>query len=363
MPRYGSLRWISCGAVTRQMVGPVKTLLRLVAVLTALCGVSTASVGSDGGRIINVVTTNSQLLLSFEANPGCDYQVQSAPDAESVRWVDIPPRITSTGNLAGATCTMPSTSAFFHVLEFTNRVFWYDWRYFYESPVLANWALGTSQTSYAHVDRPYDWYVDQADTGQYSGNNCGPSSVAMAMKWYNQNSTNTAADARRTYPNGGGWWYTSDIINYLGLYSIPHTISAFTGTNQIVEILNQKNLVILCISTAYLTRDYTDQRRTGRFYDYASGHFLVVKGWRRTNSGLFFEVYDPNNWHAAYGDKTPKGRNRHQLSSDLSRAISNWWNYLIVIQPPSARGAAASIEPPSWLVPVDPKQIPHNWGL
>jgi hypothetical protein len=182
----------------------------------------------------------------------------------------------------------------------------------------------------------------------------------MAIKWYNQSFTKTAEDARNQYPEGGGW-YTSDIINYLNLNSVPNTTSAFTGTNQLVGVLNQSNLVILCISTAYLTTDYTAEHRAGRFYSFAGGHFIVVKGWRATSSGLYFEVYDPNNWHAVYADTTPRGRNRHLVSGDLISAISNWWNYLIVVHPPGGGGGKAALS--AWLKPVDPTQIVHAWGM
>jgi hypothetical protein len=217
------------------------------------------------------------------------------------------------------------------------------------------------QNSYAHNDRAYDWYIDQADTGTYANANCGPSSVTMGIKWYDQSFSKTAEDARNTYPEGGGWWYTYDIINYLNLNSIPNTTSYFTGTNQLMGLLNQSNLVILCISTAYLTEDYTSEHRVGRFYSYASGHFLVVKGYRIVDGNLFFEVYDPNDWHAAYADTTPKGRNRHLAAGELANAIANWWNYLIVIAPPGGGGMGA--EANVWLKPVDPAHIVHMWGM
>ncbi len=256
---------------------------------------------------------------------------------------------------------MQGHSGFYKVLEFTNNAFWYDWGYYYQVPLLGDWGLGAPQSAYVHHDRGYEWYIDQADTGIYANNNCGPSSVTMAIKWFNQNFNRTAEDARNTYPEGGGWWYTSDIINYLNRYSVPNTTSGFTGADQLSALLSQNNLIILCISTAYLTRDYVAEHRVGRFYNFAGGHFLVVKGCRVTNGGLFFEVYDPNNWHAVYLDSTPKGRNRHLAASDLASAIANWWNYLIVVHPPSGggRGTGSSV----WLKPVDPAHIVHMRGM
>ncbi|MGA2865759.1 MAG: hypothetical protein ABSF95_14900 [Verrucomicrobiota bacterium] len=316
---------------------------------------------SSGGKIISTCMTNSQMRLLFDTTSGCSYQVQSCPVVQSRFWDDALPPISATGSLASAQVPAPAPAGFFKVLEFTNRVFWYDWGYYYEAPFLCAWGLGSQQNSYVHLDRSYEWYIDQADTGACAGNNCGPSSVTMGINWFSQSFNQTAEDARNTYPEGGGWWYTSDIINYLNLYSVPNTTSSFTGTNQLMGILNQSNLLILCISTAYLTPDNTAEHRVGRFYSYASGHFLVVKGWRRTSSDLFFEVYDPNNWHATYADLTPKGRNRHLAASELANAIANWWNYLIVVHPQGGGGGRA--EQSAWLRPVDPAHIPHMWGL
>ena len=182
----------------------------------------------------------------------------------------------------------------------------------------------------------------------------------MSLKWYNPAFNRTAVDARNTYFREGGWWYTSDVISYLRLHGVPIATSAFTGTDQLMGILSQTNLVILCLNTAYLMQTSPNEYRVGRFYSFASGHFLVVKGWRKVGSALFFEVYDPNNWHAVYADRTPKGRNRHLPAAELADAIANWWDYLIVIPPP---GGGANLAASPWLAPVDPDRIIHASGM
>jgi len=321
---------------------------------------SLANAEGSGGQIVGTSMTNAQISLLFETTNGYSYQVQTNPTLNSRFWGDTFPPVSATGSLTSVLAPGQGTIGFYRVLEFTNLTFWYDWGYYYEVPFLSTWGLGTMQNSYAHNDRAYDWYIDQADTGTYANANCGPSSVTMGIKWYDQSFSKTAEDARNTYPEGGGWWYTYDIINYLNLNSIPNTTSYFTGTNQLMGLLNQSNLVILCISTAYLTEDYTSEHRVGRF-SYASGHFLVVKGYRIVDGNLFFEVYDPNDWHAAYADTTPKGRNRHLAAGELANAIANWWNYLIVIAPPGGGGMGA--EANVWLKPVDPAHIVHMWGM
>ena len=320
-----------------------------------------ASAAGYGGQIVSGCVTNSQMQLLFQTTSGCAYQVQSNPTVGSRFWSDTLPPLSATGSLASVLAPAEPITGFFRVLEFTNRTFWYDWGYYYEDPNLTAWGLGSTQSAYMHIDRPYDWYIDQAGTGPDADANCGPASVTMAIKWYNQSFGKTVADARNKYPEGGGWWYTYDVINYLNLYSVPNTTSWFTGTNQLMGILNQGNLVILCLSTADLGLDDASEHRVGRFYSYVGGHFLVVKGWRIVGDALFFEVYDPYNWQATYADTTPKGRNRHLPAGDLSNAIARWWNYLIVIPPPG--GGAGNAKQNSFILPVDPTQIAHKWGM
>jgi hypothetical protein len=315
-----------------------------------------------GGQVVSLSVSGGRVRLQFESLNGCSYQVQSSPVVQSRFWNDALTDVSPSGAQTSVSLPAPGENGFFRVLECTNRTFWYDWRYYYQEPVLTEWALGAHQDSYVRADRPYDWYIDQADTGACSENNCGPSSATMAIKWYDSNFAGTAADARRTYPAGGGWWYTSDIINYLNLWSVPCTVSSFTGTQQLMQILSDGQLVILCINAAYLNRDDISEHRVGRFYSYASGHLLVVKGWRMVDTKVFFEVYDPNNWHATYPDQTPKGRNRHLPAAELAEAIAKWWNYLIVVQP-TAGGKSAAEKASRGLLPVDPRQIVHQGGM
>ena len=220
----------------------------------AVCAQQASAVGY-GGQIVSACVTNSQMQLLFQTTSGCSYQVQSNPTVGSRFWGDAVAPLSATGSLASVLAPAQAGTGFFRVLEFTNHTFWYDWRYYSEEPWLNTWGLGSTQSAYMHTDRSYDWYIDQAETGPDADANCGPSSVTMAIKWYNQSFDKTAADARNKYPEGGGWWYTYDVINYLNLYSVPNTTSWFTGTNQLMGILNQSNLVILCLSTAYLGLD------------------------------------------------------------------------------------------------------------
>jgi hypothetical protein len=337
--------------------GHFRKLFALTALVCSVGLMSLTQAEGAGGWIVGTSMTNAQMYLLFSSADGYSYQVQANASLNSRFWNDALSAVSATGNLTSVLAPAPGTFGFFRVLEFTNRTFWYDWAYYYETPFLNTWGMGSVQNLYVHADRGYDWYIDQADTGNYAGENCGPASVTMAIKWYDQSFSKTAEDARNTYPEGGQGWATYDIINYLNLYSIPNTASHFTGTNQLMGVLDQSNLVIVCIQTAYLTQNDASEQRVGKFYGWSNTHFIVVKGYRIVDTNMFFEVYDPWDDHQVYADGTPKSRNRHLLAKELAKAITYGWNFLVVIPPPGGGGAGAAAN--VWLQPVDPKTIVH----
>ncbi|WP_235828909.1 C39 family peptidase [Anaerosacchariphilus polymeriproducens] len=195
-----------------------------------------------------------------------------------------------------------------------------------------SWGLGYYQTEYVSNNRPYDWYIDQKNTGTYANNNCGPSSVTMALKWKNGYFNKTAEDARNTYPRNGGWWSTDDIAKYLDLYGAKYQIQPISQNN-LKSILKQGNIAILCINTSYIPYNGNTNQRVGRFYNFGGGHFIVVKGYRVVDGKTYFETYDPNSWNESYQDGQLKGKDRYYQSDYLMNAARRWWSYSIVIQP------------------------------
>jgi len=204
------------------------------------------------------------------------------------------------------------------------------------SNTLKRWGLGKTQSEYVSNNRPYSWYIDQGNTGYYSNNNCGPSSTTMALKWYNRNFSKTAEDARNTYLENGGWWTTTDVTNYLRLNNTRYSVINSSGEGTLKNTLKQGNIAILCIDTSYLRYNANSEQRVGRFYDYQGGHFIVIKGYIVVDGKTYFEVYDPNNWDETYSDGQAKGQDRYYDSTELMNGMSNWWNYLIVVNDNSA---------------------------
>ncbi|PJI08757.1 MULTISPECIES: C39 family peptidase [Clostridium] len=209
---------------------------------------------------------------------------------------------------------------------------------------LEKWGLGEYESEHISNNKPYSWYIDQGNTGAYSNNNCGPSSTTMALKWYNSNFSKTAEDARNTYLEGGGWWRTTDVTNYLSLNNAKYSVIENSGENLLKSTLKRGNIVILCIDTSYLSYNDNPQQRVGRFYDYEGGHFIVVKGYIVVDGKTYFETYDPNNWDETYSDGQPKGQDRYYADNELMNGISNWWNYLIVVNNNTASSRNSFIE-------------------
>jgi hypothetical protein len=215
--------------------------------------------------------------------------------------------------------------------------------------------LGITEQSKKSNEAGYEWYIDQANTGAHSGVNCGPASVTMAIKWANSLFTGTAEDARNMYRPGGGWWYTSDIINYLNHHEVNNYVVSLGSINKIKEELDNGNVVILCLDMHYIRNESKIKWHIDRFYNAQNpgwGHFIVVKGYRVVDNNLHFEVYDPYGYGKTYTTGQPKGKNRYYRSEDIDYSTGIWWDYAIVVSRTSGKGDDA----------LDPATIPHKWG-
>ncbi|MDO5717151.1 MAG: stalk domain-containing protein [Tissierellia bacterium] len=190
-------------------------------------------------------------------------------------------------------------------------------------------------TKGVHNDVAYDWFMDQGNTGKYSDGNCGPTSVAMVMKWLDQTSEATGESVRNWEVNGGDWWNTDIIASYFDEKKVTYEVQAFTDEAQIQKALEEGKIALLCMEMkAVSTSKYPRKDRTERFYGFDGGHFLIVKGYEMIDGKLYFEVYDPNNWGMKYKDtKEPLGKDRLYLASEVAKGIKDWWGHIFIISP------------------------------
>jgi hypothetical protein len=277
----------------------------------------------------------AQVPYSFTAKSGYTYRVQS--NTTLSRFWQESSVISNTAGTVSLSLPYIGEMGFYRAIAADGPTFWYDWTWNAQKPTLSAWGMGKNQMAYVHNDRPYEWYVDQGSTGPDSRVNCGPSSTVMACKWYNSNSLVTAEEARNTYPEGNGWWYTTNVEDYLSLQGV--TWEESWPTNVTLELvtntLARGNIIIFCLDMAYVSETNNLSARVHGFYSGVTGHCIVAKGYRVTNAGTWIECYDPNSLGATYSDGTPKGRNRHYAWTELNPAITNWWPDCIIVSPPS----------------------------
>ena len=206
----------------------------------------------------------------------------------------------------------------------------------YRTDLYDSWGLTGTVVGAKRNPRPYHWYIDQSTTGTYADNNCGPSCVTMATKWYNRTYTKDAAYARSLYRSSGGWWYMSDIRAFLGVQQVPYRFVTLTGVSQLKGEIDAGNIIIVCLDMHPLSYNSDNAERVDKFYTtYPEwGHFLVLYGYVETTDATFFEVCDPNSYGKTYLDGTLKGNGRYYRGSEIYRSASAWSSNICIIEHP-----------------------------
>ncbi|MCM1991892.1 hypothetical protein [Oceanirhabdus seepicola] len=201
-----------------------------------------------------------------------------------------------------------------------------------ETQKLIAWGLGYNLEEQVQNDRDYEWYIDQCNTGIHSKDNCGPSSVTMAIKWADKEFKNTAEDARNTLQSKGGWWHTDDIVCYLYMNDIDYKKVGIVTSDKLMNALNEGHILLMCIDTKYLNYNQNSEQRVGKFHTNSGGHFLIVKGYVIVDGELYFTVYDPASRNRTYNDVTLKGKDRYYKADELVESAEEWWNLFFVIK-------------------------------
>jgi len=194
--------------------------------------------------------------------------------------------------------------------------------------------FGCLSTGFTENDRDYDWYLTQMGTGPAEGSNCGPTSTAMALRWHDEAQTVPVATIRETItPGDTGWWYTSDIEQALTTWNTPFRVLHAPDETVVLDALDRGSVLLLCITMDRITRAAAPRdTHFDRFYDYNSGHFLIVLG--HLDDGEWLIVHDPNNWHDDYYDDArlnPMGRARYYRTSEVLASMRVWWPYFFEI--------------------------------
>ena len=257
------------------------------------------------------ITNPGDLVASFTLSPGCHATINGAPQTSGVTQNNFQySMIYDVTDPAGG-------SKEWEVVGTNNSY-------------SVGWALGQFILAEVSNNRSYEWYIDQGTTGEYADVNCGPSSVTMAIQWYDSTFIRTPEDARAEFGPQGSLWYPIYINEYLGQYNVPYIpLTLGDSAAQTRDILKAQldsgRIVILILNTAPI-RIATAAGRADKYYADDFGHFLIVKGYKELDDDFFFEVYDPWDFGAAYPDGQLMGKDRYYRSGDIYSACSNWGN-------------------------------------
>ncbi len=231
------------------------------------------------------------------------------------------------------------------------------------------------------IQAPFAWYVWQGyvrDGNLEPGAkfNCGPATVAMALRYGSNNLIQVSPEAvRDMIPRQAGMqsgMVLDDLLVALEQWQMParrlHTLaeieSAIARDHIVLVNLHMSAIApvqeaIAPVPGAPLTTI------TGRYYAYDQQHGLVLKGLvRDSQTGrYYFVVYDPNVWagnpvYYYYGDaRYPRGLNRLYAYEEIASAM----------QPPHFFEAMEILASPAQPVPVaqpllhDPVEVMAAW--
>ncbi|MBC8053917.1 MAG: hypothetical protein H7Y13_12700 [Sphingobacteriaceae bacterium] len=210
--------------------------------------------------------------------------------------------------------------------------------------------LGSVVTEEKRLVKPYEWYVSQDTSGTSSKVNGGAACISMALKWTNvlKFSSSDISEIRRTsievFPlqaRDPGYLFTPECVAfYLGLKNVFHKIITLSPDPfDVTEQIDKGNLVIMLVDFAKIPFNTLGYQYTNRFYTLpdktipTTGHWIVIKGYKRVDGNLFYETYDPYSKGEKYENGEPKGKNRYYYSQSISSGINgqNGWPYAFVI--------------------------------
>jgi hypothetical protein len=270
-------------------------------------------------RFPDTILSGKDLIASFSLTSGAEATVSSVTQVSGVTKNNFESRLTYAVKGPGGITKYWNVTA-------TNNGYSNDW------------GLGNFVKKSLSNNRSYDWYLDQANTGSYSGINCGPTSVTMALKWADSLFNKTPEDARNYYPGSTDLWGSASLREYIKdngfLFKVtPLGADAESTRDSLKKQLDQGHILIILLtmgSIRYMSGPYPDNR-TDRFYTETFNHFIVVKGYKEVDDEFYFEVYDPYNYAAFNMDRTPKGKDRYYRYEDVYTGCLNMDNDATII--------------------------------
>ena len=200
------------------------------------------------------------------------------------------------------------------------------------------YGLGSVKTAGKSLTSKSNYYFDQSMSGTFANANCGPTVASMAVKWADADFKKSPKQAREAIRPEGGGWYCADVSDYL-LQNGVTSMNVYLGNVEqtVKKYIDKGHLLILALDISLIKQNTNPLQKVGKAYSSpskATGHFIVVKGYKVVDGQFFLEVYDPNSGGAVYQlNQEPKGKDRYYAASEVRKAAQDWWNYAIVVNP------------------------------
>jgi hypothetical protein len=216
------------------------------------------------------------------------------------------------------------------------------------------------------IQAPFAWYVWQGyqRDGQLEPGakvNCGPATVAMALRYGSNNMIQVSPEeVRDMIPRRAGTlsgMVLVDLVTALDQWQVP--TRRLRTLPEIAAAIANDHIVLINLHMSAIAPEQEEVSSapgallptiTGRYYEYDQQHGLVLKGIvRDSQTGRrYFVVYDPNVWagnpiYYYHGDaRYPKGLNRLYAYDQLAAAM----------QPPHFFEAIEILATPAQPIPV-----------
>ena len=193
--------------------------------------------------------------------------------------------------------------------------------------------LASATTVYAQemrdpfsIERDFNWYLNQRDTGEDSYINCGPAVATMAALWYTNGAVNfTIEDTRNTVPYlRNQWWSDRHVFDFLRTTANASVDWTYAfNVFDTIQWLNEGRIVIVVLDASVITFG-RDVRGMNRFYENVTGHFIIIKGYTVLDGRIYFITYDPFTMYCYYDDGWPMGRDRLFYAYEVFRSVRDW---------------------------------------
>ena len=158
-------------------------------------------------------------------------------------------------------------------------------------------------------ERPYDWYVYQQESGEYSAVNCMPSCVEMAMRYQGLSNVPSAEKLRKDNPLDGRGWHDVTAENAMRQYGLKFTDSSDVKLDKMINLLDSGNILYV------MYRELSSEE----------GHAVIIKGYWKLGNSVSFILSDPNSKTFGPFGYPEYAKEAQRMLEDIERHVTRYF--------------------------------------